>query len=138
MKRLVVLVGLALLALLIWRIGSRLSPDAVGLAIGVVFGVLAGLPTAVLVLASNRRRRGDETMARTRPHGPDGAYPYGGYPQQPPVIVLANPAVPQQADPYAADRGQDRTVRALPAPEDEGRRYRMIGESGEVLEDEFV
>ncbi|MCB0056780.1 MAG: hypothetical protein KDE45_07145, partial [Caldilineaceae bacterium] len=41
-------------------VGSRLSADAVGMAIGVLFGVLAGIPTALLVLASGRRRRAEE------------------------------------------------------------------------------
>ena len=135
MKRLVLLVALAMAAILVWRVGSRLSPDAIGLATGVVFGVLAGLPTAILILASNRNRRGDESARR---HGVDGAYPYGGYPQQPPVIVLAGAPAPQQPDPYAAGPPPSRSVQSLPAPEDEPRRYRMIGESGEVLEDDFV
>lgn len=135
MKRLVLLVAVVMAAILIWRVGSRLSPDAVGLATGVVFGVLAGLPTAILILASNRNRRGGESSRR---QDVDGAYPYGGYPQQPPVIVLAGAPAPQQPDPYAAGTTPNRTVRSLPAPEDEPRRYRMIGESGEVLEDDFV
>ena len=38
-----------------WRIGGELSPDAMGMAIGMLFGVMAGIPTALLVLASERR-----------------------------------------------------------------------------------
>ena len=33
---------------------TRLSSDALGMAVGVVFGVLAGIPSALLVLASQR------------------------------------------------------------------------------------
>ena len=38
-----------------FRIGGELSPDAMGMAIGMLFGVMAGIPTALLVLASERR-----------------------------------------------------------------------------------
>lgn len=64
MKNLIVL-GLALLVGgAIWKVAETLSPDALGLAIGVVFGVLAGLPTALLVLAGNRRRENPAPQRR--------------------------------------------------------------------------
>ena len=34
--------------------GSRLSPDAIGMALGMVLGVLGGVPTAALVLLARR------------------------------------------------------------------------------------
>ena len=46
---------LAGLGLLVWLVASRLSSDAIGLALGVIFGVLAILP-AVMVTAVGRRR----------------------------------------------------------------------------------
>lgn len=39
-----------------WRLGENLSSDAIGMALGIMFGVLAGLPVALLVLASDRRQ----------------------------------------------------------------------------------
>ena len=57
MKQLTVVICAGLLALVLWRITENISSDALGLAIGVVFGVLAGLPTAVLVLAGNQLNR---------------------------------------------------------------------------------
>ena len=57
MKNVIVAIVVVTIGAVGWRIGGRLSPDAMGLATGVVFGVLAGLPTALLVLASNRSRR---------------------------------------------------------------------------------
>jgi len=39
-----------------WQIGSRLSTDAVGMAVGLIFGVFAGIPAALLVAASGRRQ----------------------------------------------------------------------------------
>ena len=41
-----------------WRLSQILSPDAIGMALGLGFGVLAGVPTAALVLLA--RRRDDE------------------------------------------------------------------------------
>ncbi len=53
--------GGAVFTLLAWSL-TRLSPDAVALAIGLSFGVLAGLPSAALVLLARRRdeQDGDE------------------------------------------------------------------------------
>ena len=53
-------VGLVLLAFLTWRMVTSLSSDALGMAVGVVFGVLAGIPSALLVLASSRRQGRDD------------------------------------------------------------------------------
>jgi hypothetical protein len=101
MKRIVLLILVAFIAFVGWRITESISSDALGLAIGVVFGVLAGLPTALLVLASNRRSESE------RGGQPRGQQPMGqmGYGPQAPVIVLASPGMqPQQAlsDPAAA------------------------------------
>ena len=49
----VILVGVGVLG---WKLGERLSSDSIAMALGLLFGVLAGLPTALLVLASDRRR----------------------------------------------------------------------------------
>lgn len=37
-----------------WWIGERLSPDAIAMAIGLLLGVLSGVPAAALVLAALR------------------------------------------------------------------------------------
>jgi hypothetical protein len=57
MKILLVMISLVVLGLA-WRISGMLSPDAIAMAIGLLIGVLAGLPTAALVLLA--RRRDDE------------------------------------------------------------------------------
>ena len=38
-----------------WWLGEHLSSDAIGMALGLAFGVLAGLPAAALVLVASRR-----------------------------------------------------------------------------------
>lgn len=60
MKQFSLGVGLVLLAFLTWRMVTSLSSDALALGVGVVFGVLAGVPTALLVLASSRRQGRDD------------------------------------------------------------------------------
>ena len=84
-----------------WRIGSALSPDALSMAVGVLFGVMAGVPTALLVMAGGRRaQRNEERTAegRTRQHTTQPMYLNGPgqgwgmpYAQQPPIIVVAGP-----------------------------------------------
>lgn len=45
---------------LAWFMMSRLSSDALGMGVGVLFGMLAGIPSALLVVASSRRRERDD------------------------------------------------------------------------------
>jgi hypothetical protein len=40
-----------------WHVGETLSSDAISMALGIFFGVFAGLPVALLVLAAERRDR---------------------------------------------------------------------------------
>ncbi len=137
MRNVMILIVVVLIGAVGWRIGGRLSPDAMGLATGVVFGVLAGLPTALLVLASNRNRGdGDESARSGRRH--NMTRHYGGYPHQPPVIVLASGAMappPQQSE-YPAPQAQH-GMRALPAPQKQERHFRVFGDAEDIVEDEF-
>lgn len=57
MKR--ILIGLPIAFILgsfAWKLADRLSPDAIGMSLGVLFGILAGVPVALLVVAANRRQ----------------------------------------------------------------------------------
>lgn len=60
MRRLIGLAALLFAGMLAWQVGNRLSTDAVGMGVGLVFGVLAGVPAALLVLATGRRQRDDD------------------------------------------------------------------------------
>lgn len=46
---------LVFVAVVGWRMGGVLSPDALGMAVGLLFGVMAGIPTALILLAGQRR-----------------------------------------------------------------------------------
>lgn len=85
MKRFVVVAVLLFCAAAGWSVGQRLSSDALSMAIGVVFGILAGIPAALLVMAASRRNdRPSEIPKRM-----DAVQSPTGY--QPPVIVVSPP-----------------------------------------------
>ncbi len=140
MKKLLILAGLVFIGVAGWSVGASLSSDALSMAVGILLGVLAGLPTALLVLASARRREEDgrgraSTCGQSRLDGqlPPG-YPQQGYGQpQPPMIIFAGQPQPQL--PSAAGY----SVRGYPSGQEtwmgerESRRFRVVGE-----EDSFV
>jgi hypothetical protein len=139
-------IGLALLVFVGtagWRIGDALSPDALSMAVGVLFGVMAGVPTALLVMAGGRRRSSDERMEESHsrrqqalPMPVHGQMNLGQmhawgmpYAQQPPVIIVGGPQgfgnVHPSAQPNAAWLRQE-----LPA-----RHFTVVGEREELVED---
>jgi hypothetical protein len=155
MKQLAVLALLIIGGLLAWLFASRLSADALGMAVGLVFGVLAGVPAALLVLAANRRRTpdydddGEEEEAR-RYGAPHAAH---AMPFQPPVIVVASPqAAPQQwpgaqqwpgqqqwPGPQTVDSVGYPVRPALPGPQAPAgpreRTFKVVGEKEEWLDE---
>ena len=56
MKRFLGLLVLVFVGVVGWRIGEAISRDAISMTIGVLLGVLAGIPPALLILAAERRR----------------------------------------------------------------------------------
>jgi hypothetical protein len=113
-----------------WRIGAALSPDALSMAVGILFGVLAGVPTALLIIAATRRRAAEERPRppergyAVRPEGPWGQ-PY--FPPQPPVIVVA----PQALGPGGPAAG-DGPVWLPPRPD---RQFKVVGEIEEWMQE---
>ena len=98
MKRFFALAVLVFVGVAAWQIGSKLSADAIGMGVGVLFGVMAGIPTALLLLASNRRSAAERTQHLDAPTR---------YQQQPPVIVLTGGSyqTPQEYSPYGGRQG---------------------------------
>jgi hypothetical protein len=121
--------GVALLVVMLalaWRIGSMLSSDAIGMAVGMTLGVLAGLPTAALVLLA---RRHDDDKDDYRDD--DRTLPAQGYGYQPPIIVLTGaagyPGAPGQ--PPQAQQAMLPAPAAVPWPPDRRERsFRIVGE----------
>ena len=102
MKRFLALCLLVFIGVSAWQIGSKLSADAIGMSVGVLFGVMAGIPTALLLLAGQRRRDAQSSHDD----------PATRYPHQPPVIVLPAPHY-DNSYPRISDRGHPP---ALPDP----------------------
>lgn len=93
MKQSTIIILTAAGVLLITLFAVRLSADALGMAVGLVFGVLAGVPTALLVLGTDRRYRPDDDCDDCDARPPQSSQIQQA---QPPVIVVM-PAQMQQA-----------------------------------------
>lgn len=136
MKRFVFLGGLLLLGVAAWRVGNALSSDAIGLALGVVFGVMASLPGALLVLVAARRQAAREEAAPPRASyygGYPGAHP--AFPPQPPVIVVTG-APGMLGNGQNGQNGVQHYGAAYPDHWAAGpRRFKVVGEQEEWLEE---
>jgi len=139
MQRLVLILGLVFVAVVGWRIADRLSADALGMAVGVLFGILAGIPTALMMLAHSRRRNEYDDERHPPSHARLAQQNYGyGMPNQPPVIILT--AQPQPGQPLMQQGypGYGPAPRpALPAPSEHAteRQFRVVGEREESIDE---
>lgn len=127
------LLGLAIIAAgvtLAVIIGQRMSTDAMAVAIGVVFGVAASIPTSLLIVAATRGRR--EEVSYRRPDFPPPSV------QAPPpqiYIVSPNGGTTQQA-PWLPGG----IPAQLPLPpggyytQEPSRRYKVVGEDEHWLD----
>jgi hypothetical protein len=120
MKQVVMFVMIVVGSVAVWRLGGQLSADAVGLALGVLLGVLASIPASLLILASSRRQdeRVDDARRAEPPQERMALY------QQPPVIVLTGQGSPPPAPQLP-----------MPAPPIQGwsgargaRQFKIVGE----------
>lgn len=135
----------AVVALFVFML-TRLSTDALGMAVGVLFGVLAGIPSALLVLASSRKQEDDDDLKewgnvddfREWQRQQQGERALPPYPYQPPVIVLAAPVEQPQDVTYTDARSVTihQPVSSVPsiydrqrqvAAERSGRVFRVVG-----------
>ncbi len=79
MKKFLFVIGTVFAVTLAVVMGTRMSPDAMAVVIGIICGVLASVPTsAMLVWVMRQRDKQMEQMGQMRP--------YGG--QYPPVVVV--------------------------------------------------
>ena len=114
--RLVVFLGAVFLVALAVVVGTRLSQDAIGVLVGVIAGVAASIPTALLLIVVMRRREQES----------EPEYYDERRQSTPPVIVVAPGSVPQMLPQYPGTYPPQQ----LSAPQ--GRRqFRVMG-----LEDE--
>lgn len=145
MKLIVGLCALVFVGITGWQLGGRLSSDAIGMALGVLFGIMAGIPAALMVLAARRHEEPefDEPRRSRRQQQQHG---YGAYPQfpqqQPPVIVVTGQGAPgmqgggYQQQGYGQPPLMHPNQMQLPGPNDGAahRQFRVVGETDEVLD----
>ncbi len=145
------LVAILVAGVFAFVVGQRLSADAIGMAVGVLFGVLAGIPAALLMLASGRRREEAEFEDEEPEEEADpyrglrrrGQPAYGVMPPQAPVIVFAPPTSAGGApygytNQYVAPHPAHSAPPALPGPTahhpvDNRRAFKVVGEQEEWI-----
>jgi hypothetical protein len=126
---LIVMIGFAA-----WEVGGSMSSDAVAMAVGVLLGVLAGVPMALLLLAGNRRQpdRSERTAYDENALSP--AYGRNQWAGAPPVIVVtgapgANQASAQLPEPASW------TVPTGGQMSQPARRFKVVGEREEWIDE---
>ena len=118
-----------------WHIAGRLSSDAVGMAVGLFFGVAAGVPAAALVLLAGRRHRlpdADRDGLVAPQHLGGSRY---GQPQMPVIVVAAPPymgAGPAQGQAGFLPQTWQPPGPAAPADQ---RSFRIVGESDQAMDE---
>jgi hypothetical protein len=81
-------------------IGKRMSTDAMAVLIGVACGVIASIPTSLLILAvTSRRNRGVEEYTPPQPQVPPVVVIQGGQAEYPKMPLLGGPSVRRSREP---------------------------------------
>ncbi len=112
MKKILAIALLAFAVTLAVIIGQRMSTDAMAVVIGVGCGVLASIPTSLLILAVSSRRGGQQEVRRR--------------PEYPPVVIVNPP------------NNQPRYLQPpLPTPliQPQERQFKVIGDENVVLDE---
>jgi hypothetical protein len=111
LRQMIILVAVAFVVTLGVVVGTRMSSDAIAVLVGVIAGVAASIPCALLLMAVTRRR---QTEAQEPYPADSGPYPgrfadRPGYEQRhaaPPVIIVTpGSASPQQLSPWNTTSG---------------------------------
>ena len=112
MRRVIAVAIIAFTVTLGIVVGSRLSSEAMAVVVGTMCGVLAGIPTSVLLLIVMRRLR-EEPAQQPQPRQP--AYP-------PVIVINPNAGQPNQLPNPFYDPPGGRPAGYLP------REFRIVGE----------
>jgi hypothetical protein len=134
MRQLVALLALGFIVTLGVVVGTRMSSDAIAVLVGVIAGVAASIPCALLLMAVTRRRETEEFERYDEQRYEDRRYNDRRYSDRmdprreapPVVIVTSGHATPQQL-PYGASFPYQAT------PPQPTRQFRVMGyEEGET------
>lgn len=120
MKRTVAIVGSVFAVALAVLIGTRMSADALGVLVGVVCGVLASVPTSLVLVWALARRVQGQGVEPSR-------YAMGNH-SYPPVVVV-NPGTGYSLPGY----GPPMNTPSLPAPGGP-RSFKVVGDEETMLD----
>ncbi len=90
MKLIIVLIAILAVAGVSCLIGSRLSSDALGMALGMMLGTLSGIPVALIVLAAGHHRQYESADRNMQP---PQLFVYPPPPASPHVLPQNNSAI---------------------------------------------
>jgi hypothetical protein len=131
LRQIIVLLALAFVVTLGVVVGTRMSSDAIAVLVGVIAGVAASIPCALLlVVVTQRREREEEDDLYEEPR-------YEPSRAAPPVIVVTPSGVPPQQLPYGygapymganVHSGQRRQFRVMGYEEDDDASPVVEGE----------
>jgi hypothetical protein len=125
MKKFLFVAGIIFVVTLGIVMGTRMSPDALAVVLGIVCGIIASIPTsAMLVWVMRQRDKQEAQMAQLRPFG-------GGH--YPPVVVVNG----QGTNGYGSPLGNPALTMG-PFPAAGPRSFKVIGQEntesvGDVL-----
>lgn len=70
MRKLWSLAGLTVVAWLGWQIGGMLSSDSLSMVLGVILGMMAGIPAALIAMSASRTVRHEHVLRIESPETP--------------------------------------------------------------------
>jgi hypothetical protein len=114
MKKFLFVTGTAFAVVLAIIVGTRMSPDAMAVIIGIICGVLASIPTSVILVWVLRQRDRQEAQ-----YGP---MRFGG--QYPPVVVVNGQGTNGYGNPYMTPS----LPPAATMPTSGSRDFKVIGQ----------
>jgi hypothetical protein len=120
MKKVATVALMAFAVTLAIIIGQRMSTDAMAVVIGVGCGVLASIPTSLLILAVSGRRGEREVRQQRRDYPP---------------VVIVNPANNQPGYLQRFDGLTTRPPFQAPLIQGQERQFRVIGDEDVVLDE---
>lgn len=77
MKHILALCAFILVGTVGWQLGGRLSSDAIGMALGILFGIMAMVPLVLMAFAMRNGERYEDPEPR----------------RQPPPVIVGRPAI---------------------------------------------
>ena len=119
MKKVAIIAVIAFAVTLAVIIGKRMSTDAMAVVIGVACGVVASIPTSLLILAVSNRREEQEVRRR-------GEYP---------PVVIVNPGNNQPRYLQRFDGLTTRPPFPTPLIQRQERQFNVIGDEDVVLDE---